>query len=89
MDEIIYRGDSRFIFLIKLYQGSRIKDEMSAGCGRCREKTEMHTEFWEKPEEQRPLGRFRLGWEGNIKMNLKEIGWEEVGYIRLAQDTEE
>jgi hypothetical protein len=51
-------------------------------------KKQMHTEFGEKSEEQRLLGRFRLGWKGNIKTNLKEIGWEEVGCIHLVQDVE-
>jgi len=30
------------------------------------------------PERGRQLRRLRLGWEDNIKMGLKEIGWEEV-----------
>jgi len=28
-----------------------------------------------KPEGERPLGRPRLRWEDNIKMNLQEVGW--------------
>jgi hypothetical protein len=27
-----------------------------------------------KPEEKRKLGRLRLRWEDNIKMDLREIG---------------
>jgi hypothetical protein len=34
------------------------------------------------------LGRPRLGWVGNIKMDLKEIGWEDVEWINLAEDTD-
>jgi hypothetical protein len=26
-----------------------------------------------EPEEKRPIGRPRLGWEDNIKINLQEI----------------
>jgi hypothetical protein len=26
------------------------------------------------------------GWEGGIKTDIKEIGWEEVDWIDLAQD---
>jgi hypothetical protein len=55
-----------------------------AGVGK---KKEMHTEFCEKSNIQRPLGSLRFGWESNIKMNLKQIGWEYVGCIHLAQDT--
>jgi hypothetical protein len=28
-----------------------------------------------KPEGNRPLGRSRRRWVGNIKMDLREIGW--------------
>jgi hypothetical protein len=28
-----------------------------------------------KPEEKRPLGRPRHGWEDNIRMYFREIGW--------------
>jgi hypothetical protein len=28
-----------------------------------------------KPEGKRPLGRPRPRWEGEIKMDLREIGW--------------
>jgi hypothetical protein len=28
-----------------------------------------------KPEGKRLLGRKRYGWEDNIKMNLREVGW--------------
>jgi hypothetical protein len=27
------------------------------------------------PDGKRPLGRRRLRWEGNIKMDLQEVGW--------------
>jgi hypothetical protein len=30
-----------------------------------------------KPEEMRPIGRPRLKWEGNMKMELQEVGWGE------------
>jgi hypothetical protein len=28
----------------------------------------------------------RRTWEDNIRMDLKEIVWEDVGWIHLAQD---
>jgi hypothetical protein len=28
-----------------------------------------------KPEGKRPLGRARRRWVGNIKMDLREMGW--------------
>jgi hypothetical protein len=29
-----------------------------------------------KPERKRPLERLRCRWVGNIKMDLREIGWD-------------
>jgi hypothetical protein len=34
-----------------------------------------------KPEGRRPLGRPRRMWMGNIKMDLREIGWDGVDWI--------
>jgi len=42
-----------------------------------------------KPEGKRPLGRPRSRWEGNIGMDLREIGWESVDWIHLAQDRDQ
>jgi hypothetical protein len=39
-----------------------------------------------KSEEKRPLGRPRRRWEKNIKVDLREIGWEDVDWIHMAQD---
>jgi hypothetical protein len=39
-----------------------------------------------KPEGKRPLGRPRLRWVDNIKMDLRVIGWDEVDWIDMAQD---
>jgi hypothetical protein len=39
-----------------------------------------------RPEGKRPLGRPRHRWEGNIKMDLREIRIGEANWIRLAKD---
>jgi hypothetical protein len=39
---------------------------------------EVHTEFWPKHEEKRPLERPRYGWEDNIEVGVKELGWKYV-----------
>jgi hypothetical protein len=39
-----------------------------------------------KPEEKRPFGRPRRRWENNIRMDLREIGWEGVGWMHLVQN---
>jgi hypothetical protein len=33
-----------------------------------------------------PLGRSRRRWKDNIRMDLREIGWEDVDWIHLVQD---
>jgi hypothetical protein len=39
-----------------------------------------------RPECKRPLGRRRLRWENNIKLDLRETGIVGVNWIWLAQD---
>ena len=41
-----------------------------------------------KPEGNRPLGRPRLRWENNIKVDLQEVGCEGRDWIYLAQNTD-
>jgi hypothetical protein len=42
-----------------------------------------------KPEMKRPLGRPMCRWEDNIRMNLREIGWEDVDWMHLTQDRDQ
>jgi hypothetical protein len=42
-----------------------------------------------KLKGKRPLGRPRLRWEDNIKMDLREIGTDGANWIRLAQDRDQ
>jgi hypothetical protein len=39
-----------------------------------------------KPEGKRPLGRPRRRWVDNTNMDLREIGWDGVDSIDMAQD---
>jgi hypothetical protein len=36
-----------------------------------------------------PLGRPRRRWVDNIKMDLREMGWDCVDWIELAQDRDQ
>jgi hypothetical protein len=38
-----------------------------------------------EPGQKRPCGRPRCRWEGIIRMDLREIGWEDVDWVNLAQ----
>jgi hypothetical protein len=42
-----------------------------------------------KPEGRRPLGRTRRRWVDNIKIDLREIGWDVVDSVDLAQDRDQ
>ena len=43
----------------------------------------MHTQFSGKPEGKRPLRRPRRRSEDNIKMDLREVGWDPGDWIDL------
>jgi hypothetical protein len=42
-----------------------------------------------KPAGKRPLGRPRRRWVSNIKMDIREIGWDCMDWIDLAQDSDQ
>jgi hypothetical protein len=39
-----------------------------------------------KPEGKKLLGRPRCRWMDNIKMYLREVGWDGVDWMNIAQD---
>jgi hypothetical protein len=42
-----------------------------------------------KPEGKRLLGRPRRRWVDNIKMDLREVGWDGVDCIDVAQNRDQ
>jgi hypothetical protein len=42
-----------------------------------------------KPDGKRLLGRQRRRWVDNIKMDLRETGWDAMHWIDLAQDRDQ
>jgi hypothetical protein len=50
------------------------------------EKRRAHGILVGKPEGRRPLGRTRRRWVDNIKIDLREIGWDDVYWVDLVQD---
>jgi hypothetical protein len=42
-----------------------------------------------KQEGKRPLGRPRLRWEDNIKIDLRKVRWDGMDWIELAQNRDQ
>jgi hypothetical protein len=53
------------------------------------EKRNVYRILVAKPEERRPLGRPRRRWVDNIKVDLREIGWDGMDWVDLAQDRDQ
>jgi hypothetical protein len=43
----------------------------------------------EKHEGKRPCIRLKCRWEDNIRMDFREVGWEDVDWMHLAQDADQ
>jgi hypothetical protein len=50
------------------------------------EKREAYRLLVGRPEGRRPPGRPRRRWLDNIRMDLVEVGWDDLDCIGLAQD---
>jgi hypothetical protein len=50
------------------------------------EKRNTYTILVVMPGEKRPMGIPRRRWVDNIKMDLREIGFDGMNWIDLAQD---
>jgi hypothetical protein len=53
------------------------------------EKRNAYRIFVGLPEGKRPLGISRRRWVDNIKMDLREIGWDDMDWIDLAQNMDQ
>jgi hypothetical protein len=42
-----------------------------------------------KPDGKRPPGIFRRRWEDNIKMDLRDIGWDGMDWIDVVWDMDQ
>jgi len=58
---------------------------MAVHVARMGEKTRVYRVLMGKSEWKRPLGRPRLRWEDNIKIDLQEMGWGVRDWIGLAE----
>jgi hypothetical protein len=46
----------------------------------------MHIGYWWESQKKKPLGRPRSRLVGNIKIDLRVIGWDGMDQINLVQD---
>ena len=53
---------------------------------RSQERREAYKNLVSKPQGKRPVGRPRRRWKANIELDLKEIRWDGLDWIDLAQD---
>jgi hypothetical protein len=68
-----------FIWAIKIKE-----DEMGRPCGMYWEEEKCMQGFCGENEGTRPLQKSEYRWENDIKMDLKEIGWDNVDWMNLA-----
>jgi hypothetical protein len=62
------------------------KNEMDGACSTYGEGRGVYRVLVVKPVGKRPLGRPRLRWNDNIRMDLQEVGCGCEDWIELAQD---
>jgi hypothetical protein len=60
--------------IIRMIKSRRMR--WAGHVARMGEKMNAHRILVGKPEGKRPLGRPRHRWVNNIKMDLREIGWD-------------
>jgi hypothetical protein len=74
--------------MYNLYSSSQVKaNEMGGACGtHGRGEKRAQNVLVGKSEVKRPLGRPRRRWEDGVRMDLREIGWAAVDWIRLAKE---
>jgi hypothetical protein len=62
---------------------------MDRACSTNEEKRNAYRKLVGKLEGKRPLGRPRCRWVDNIKIDLREIGWDRMHWIHLAHDRDQ
>jgi hypothetical protein len=62
---------------------------MGGACSTNGEKRNAYRILVGKPEGKRPVGRSRRWWVDNINMDLRELGWDGVDWMHMAQDRDQ
>jgi hypothetical protein len=70
--------------IIRIIKSRRIR--WAGHLARMWEKRNVYRLLVGKPKGKRPLGRPRHRWVYNIRMDLEEVGWDDVDWIGLSKD---
>jgi hypothetical protein len=62
---------------------------MGRTCSTVGEKRKAYGILMGKPEGKRPLGKPRRRWVDNIKIDLRQIGWDGMDWFNMAQDRDQ
>jgi hypothetical protein len=65
------------------------EDNIGMACSTNGAKRNVYRMLVGKSEGKRPLRRPRCRWVDNIKMDLREIEWDGMDWIALAQDRDQ
>jgi hypothetical protein len=60
---------------------------MGGACSTNGEKRNAYRLLMGKPERRRPLARPRCNWLDNIKVEVVEVGWGDVVWLRAGTGT--
>jgi hypothetical protein len=70
------------IKIIRIIKSRRMR--WAGHVARMREKRNAYRLLVRKPQGKRPLGRRKRRWVDNIRMDLGEVGWDDVDWIGVA-----
>jgi hypothetical protein len=62
---------------------------MGRSCSIYGEKRNAFRTLMRKTGGNRPLGKHWRGWEGNIRMDIRETGWGCMSWVDLARDRDQ
>jgi hypothetical protein len=77
------------LFAKYTYHGQVTGEQLGRACNTHGRKRNTYSILVRNPEGKRPLRRYRCRWEGNIKMDLTELGWGGMVWIYLAKDRDQ
>ncbi|KAJ4444243.1 hypothetical protein ANN_06034 [Periplaneta americana] len=87
MEKVTQRRTARIVFFTDIIRNIKSRRLRWAGhVARMGESRNAYRVLVERPEGIRTLGRPRRRWEDTIKMDLREVGYDDRDWIDLAQD---